>query len=125
MICFTLPAQQFAECLIITYHVKVAKAVRATPYTGEQPQNELCRFVTSVGILNRDATLRKMLFKTAFHKHLEEQGKSTERSDFLIHELYITVSYHNIWHFVVVKLASNYESKIYEIIFLMAVIRKR
>ena len=65
-----------------------------------------------------------MLFKMAFLKHFEEQGKTTKMCYFLIYELYVTVSHRIIFFFFVVKLVNIYESSIYKAVFLMAVIRK-
>ncbi len=44
-------------------------------------------------------TLYNMLFKMAFLKHFEEQGKTTKRCYFLIYELYVTVSHRSIYYF--------------------------
>ena len=50
-----------------------------------------------VGSLQWNTTLHNMLFKMAFIKHFEEQGKATKRCYFLIYELYVAVSHRSIY----------------------------
>lgn len=58
-----------------------------------------------------------MLFKMAFLKHFEEQGKTTKRCYFLFTNF---MSQFRIGvYFFAVKLVSIYESSIYKVIFLM------
>ena len=93
MVCPALPTKQPAECRVIAYHVKMSKATCATPYSGKQPQYEPERFITSVGTLNRNAALFKMLIEMAFPKQFEEQGKTSKRGYLLVYELYVTITY--------------------------------
>ena len=67
--------------------------------------------------------MHNMLFKMAFLKHFEEQGKTTKRCYFLIYELYVTVSHRSIYFYSVVKIVNIYKPNIYKAVFLMAVIR--
>ena len=93
MVSSAFPAKQLAECRVITHHVKMTEATRATPYPGKQSQYELKRFITSVGTLNRNAALFKTLIEMAFLKQLEEQGKAPKRGYLLVYELYVTITY--------------------------------
>lgn len=86
-----LPAKQVAKRSVIAHNVKMPETAGTTPHTCKQSQYELQWFVPPVGTLDRNITLLKVLIETAFVKHLEEQGKTTEGGDFLIDELYVTI----------------------------------
>ncbi|KGF14977.1 hypothetical protein HMPREF1640_12540 [Prevotella sp. S7-1-8] len=65
-----------------------------------------------------------MLFKMAFLKHFEEQGKTTKRCYFLIYELYVTVAHWSIYFFRGKVSKCLWIRYIRCSFFLMAVIRK-
>ena len=119
------PAEQFTECRVITYHIKMSKTTCTAPYACKQTQYKLERFIAPVGTLNREAALLQMLIETTFLEHLEKQRQPAKRGYLLIYKLYVTITHQILSLFVVVKLRNNYESERWKSIFLMAVIRNK
>ena len=120
-----VPAEQFTECCVITYHIKMSKTTCTAPHACKQTQYKLEWSIVPVGTLNREAALFQMLIETTFFEHLEKQRQPTKRGYLLIYELYVTITHQILSLFVVVKLRNNYEPDRWKSIFLMAVIRNK
>jgi hypothetical protein len=64
-----MPTHQVADGRVITHDVQMIKAARSTPYTREQPINQLDGGIATVGTLLGKRHHRQLILEVAIVKH--------------------------------------------------------